>query len=187
VLTGIEPFFRDFADLPVLEERLADRPAALAGALAAVERAHCAARLAAAFAIHCRDEDVELLHQAALLDNFTGVLLWCEAPERALRMAARQRDDPALRSADVQREVLGVELEPLAHHLMEHWGLPISLRQLGQAARRDGRTVKLAVRIARHLQTSWQNAALVDDFAELGLLLNLPSHLAAALVRQVAA
>jgi HD-like signal output (HDOD) protein len=185
VLIGIEPFFRDFADLPVVEEQLAQRPAALAGAQAAVQRAHCAARLAAAFAIHLQDEDVELLHQAALLEDFATLLLWCEAPEWALQIAARQHDDPTLRSADIQREILGVELPLLGHRLMDRWGLPLSLRQLGQGARRGALTVKLAVQIARHLQTNWHNAALTDDFAQLGLLLHVPPHAAAALVREV--
>jgi hypothetical protein len=186
VLTGIEPFFRDFAELPVLEDRLADRPLALSGALADVQRSHSAARLAAAFAIHCGNEDVELLHQAALLDNFAGLLIWTEAPACALEMAQRQRDDPTLRSVDVQRAVLGVELELVTRQLMEHWHLPASLREVGQAERHGARTVKLAVQIARHLQSSWHNAALSDDFAEVGRLLNLPPNSAADLVWQVA-
>jgi hypothetical protein len=186
VLTGIEPFFRDFVDLPVLEEQLAGCPPALAGALACVQRAHCAARLATAFAIHCGHEDVELLRQAALLHNFAALLLWCEAPAQALEMASRQRDDPALRSVEVQRAVLGVELDQLAPQLFERWGVPRSVREAGQTAR-QAHTVRLAVQIARHLQTGWGNAALSDDFAELGQLLNLPAYSAAALVREIAA
>jgi HD-like signal output (HDOD) protein len=187
VLTGIEPFFRDFQDLPVLEDRLADQPQALAGALALVERSHRAARLAASFAIHRQDEDVELLHQAALLHDFGHLLLWCEAPPLALEMAARQRQDPNLRSAAVQRDVLGVELEPLAVALMERWGLPPALRELAQpgtAATAGPRTVRLAVQLARHLESGWHNAALPDDFAEIGNLLNLPANAAASLARQ---
>lgn len=185
VLLGIEPFFRDFTDLPVLEDHLAHHPAALAGALGAIRRAHCAARLAAGFALHCHDEDVELLHQAALLDDFPGLLLWCEAPEWALEIAARQQANPALRSGDAQRDVLGTELEVLGHKLMERWGLPLPLRQLGQGERHGAHTVKLAVQIARHLQTGWDNPALPDDFCELGLGLHLPPAHAAALVRQL--
>lgn len=188
VLMGIEPFFRDFSGLPTVEERLARRPAALAAVLAAVQRSHCAARLAAAFAIHRHDADVELLHQAALLDNFAGLLVWCEAPQLALAMLRRQRADPLLRSADVQRAVLGVELGALAQRLMELWELPGALRELahpGQGARAGPRTVRLAVQIARHLEMGWHNAALPDDFSELGALLNMPPGSAAALVRDV--
>jgi len=187
VLTGIEPFFRDFQELPVLEDRLAGEPLALAGALALVERSHRAARLAAAFAIHRQDEDVELLHQAALLHDFGHLLLWCEAPPLALEMASRQRQDPNLRSAAVQRDLLGVEVEPLALALMERWGLPPALRELtqpGASVTVGPRTVRLAVQLARHLDSGWHNAALPDDFAEIGHLLNLPANAAATLARQ---
>ena len=72
VLLGIEPFFRAFSDLPTLEDKLAQPPGALAGALALVEQSHRAARLAAAFAVHRQDDDAEALHQAALLTQFGG-------------------------------------------------------------------------------------------------------------------
>ena len=53
------------------------------------------------------------------------------------------------------------------------------------AARAGPRTVRLAVRIARHLAAGgWQNPALPDDLAEAGALLNLPPAGAAALVRR---
>ena len=188
VMLGIEPFFTHLGDPPVLEDRLAHEPLALAGALQAIERAHRAARLAAAFAIQRQDEDAEVLHQAALLDNFAGLLLWCETPALARVIANRQQADATLRSADVQRAVLGVELAALQHALAAQWGLPDFLRSLsepGQWARPGPRCVMLAVRIARHSQTGWDNAALPDDYAELGQLLNISSGAAGELVREV--
>lgn len=188
VMLGIEPFFTHLANPPVLEDRLAGEPEALAGALQAIDRSHRAARLAAAFAIQRQDEDAEVLHQAALLDNFAGLLLWCEAPDEALEMARRQQADPALRSVDVQRAVLGVELAALEHALMAQWGLPDFLRNMtepGQSVRPGPRCVMLAVRIARHSQAGWDNAALPDDYAELGQLLNISSAAAGQLVREV--
>lgn len=188
VMLGIEPFFTHLGDSPVLEDRLASQPQALAGALQAIERSHRAARLAAAFAIQRQDEDAEVLHQAALLDNFAGLLLWCEAPALALDIARRQQADASLRSADVQRAVLGVELTTLEHALMAQWGLPDFMRSMtdpGQSARPGPRCVMLAVRIARHSQGGWDNAALPDDYAELGQLLNISSGAAGQLVREV--
>lgn len=188
VMLGVEPFFTHLGDPPVLEDRLADEPLALAGVLQAIERSHCAARLAAAFAIQRQDEDAEVLHQAALLDNFAGLLLWCEAPAQALDIAQRLQADATLRSADVQRAVLGVELATLEHALMAQWGLPDFLRNMtdpGQSARPGPRSVMLAVRIARHSQSGWDNAALPDDYAELGHLLNISSGAAGQLVREV--
>ena len=87
----------------------------------------------------------------------------------------------------MQCDVLGTELEPLAQALMERWGLPPALRELAQpgtAATAGPRTVRLAVQLARHLEGGWHNAALPDDFAEIGHLLNLPANAAATLARQ---
>ncbi len=188
VMLGVEPFFTHLGDPPVLEDRLAGQPEALAGALQAIARAHRAASLAAAFAVQRQDEDAEVLHQAALLDNFAGLLLWCEAPALALQIAHRLQADAALRSADVQRAVLGVELTTLEHALMTQWGLSDVLRNMtdpGQSARPGARSVMLAVRIARHSQNDWDNAALPDDYAELGQLLNISSGAAGQLVQEV--
>jgi hypothetical protein len=88
----------------------------------------------------------------------------------------------------VQREVLGVELAELEQTLTEAWRLPAFLRNMTHphhATQPGPRSVMLAVRIARHSQDGWTNAALPDDYAELGRLLNLPPHGAAALVHAV--
>jgi hypothetical protein len=186
VLTGIEPFFRAFADLPVLEDRLAHEPRALAGALAAVDRARAASRLAAAFAVHRQDGDAELLHQAALLHDFAGLLLWTEAPDAALQIAELQRRDPTLRSADAQKAVLGCTVESLGHKLVESWDVADAVREAARAVDENGpgaRGVRLAVQIARHLEGGWHNPALPDDMQEAGALLNLPAAGAATLVR----
>lgn len=186
VLTGIEPFFRAFSDLPVLEDRLAHEPRALAGAMAVVERSRRAARLAAAFAVHRQDDDAELLHQAALLHGFAGLLLWCEAPEAALQIAALQRREPRLRSAQAQAAVLGCSVDTLEQHLIEAWGVADAVRDAARAIDENGpgaRTVRLAVQIARHLDGGWHDPALPDDMQEAGQLLNLPAAGAAALVR----
>lgn len=186
LLTGTEPFFRGFEGAPVLEDQLAEHPEALTGALAAIERSHRAARIAAAFAIHRQDERAEEVHQAALLHDFTTLLLWCEAPELALTIAWRQHRDPSLRTVAVQRDVLGTDLEPVAQVLMQRWHLPRSLRALSHPtghADHGAPMVRLAVRIARHLDTGWSNPGLPDDLAEAGAMLNLLPYAAAQLVR----
>lgn len=188
VLLGIEPFFAAFDTLETVQERLAGEPAALDGALAAVACAHRAARLAAAFAVHRLDDDAEVLHQAALLNNFPALLLWCQAPAQALAIEERLRANPQQRSAEAQRAVLGIELAALEQALLTGWQLPSVLREMAQPglpALPGPRSVTLAVRIARHLQAGWDNPALHEDFQELGLLLQLPPYAAQALVRQV--
>jgi len=188
VLLGIEPFFSAFGELPTVEDRLGGSHAAMDGVLRAIDRARAASRLAAAFAIHRQDADVEVLHQAALLDNVAELLLWCEAPALALEMAHRQRQDSHLRSAEVQHDVLGVALTDLQQALLAHWGLPdFLLRMLDETrhAEPGPHTVLLAVRLARHLRAGAHNAALPDDFAELGALLNMPAQGAQRLAMEV--
>jgi len=188
VHTGIEPFFAHFTNLPVLEQRLAHQPLALAGALQAVDDAYRAARLAAAIAIERQDEDAEVLHQAALLANFGNLLIWSQEPGMALDMQQRQHLDSGLRSADVQRLVLGAEIEPVEDALMLHWGLPECLRKLmhaGMAAQPGPRSVSVAVRLARHSREGWDNAALPDDCVEVGHLLNITPAAAADFVQSV--
>ncbi len=123
VLMGIEPFYRDFSDLPSLEERLAAHPGALAGALQTMERAHQAATLAASIAIEQQDANVEAVHEAALLANVGRLLLWCEAPALALALQDSRRENITASHEELERELLGVELRALGDMLMERWGL----------------------------------------------------------------
>jgi hypothetical protein len=180
VLTGIEPFFNAFANLPVAQERLAGEPGALHGVQRIVRRALRAARMALGFAVHRQDDHAEVLHQAALLDSFADLLVWLEAPALALEMQRRQQEDPALRTAQVQKDVLNVNLGQLEQALMAKWELPGVLCHLvdTQATEPGPRSVMLAVKIARHTERGWDNAALPDDFSELARLLNLSSSAA---------
>jgi HD-like signal output (HDOD) protein len=99
--------------------------------------------------------------------------------------------DHPLRTADIQLEVLGTTLEPVGRGLMQRWGLPSGLCELVHPTQQHphpgARTVELAVRIARHLDTpyNWHNPALPDDFEDLGQLLNLPATTALTFVRRV--
>lgn len=175
VLTGIEPFFRDFAQLRTVEDLLARDPEALASVRRVVERAVRASRLALGFAVHRQDDDAEVLHQAALLDNFAELLMWCEIPEFAMDIQRRQCRDAKLRTAQVQEDVLHVNLHRLEQALMAEWELPGVLRHLADpgAGEPGPRSVALAVKIARHTALGWDNAALPDDFSELAHLLNV--------------
>jgi HD-like signal output (HDOD) protein len=188
VLLGIGPFFRTFEALPTLEAMLEDRPEALEGARAVLRRSRRAARFALGFAAHRLDPDAEVIHEAALLHDFTELLLWCHAPDLALAIARRQRAEPTLRSATVQREVLGVELPELQQALMRAWRLPALLMQLDDARHAERpavRNVLLAVRVARHSAHGWHDAALPDDIAELGALLQLAPAPTLALLRSI--
>jgi len=189
VMLGIPPFFRASSGLKSVEARLVGQPEVLRGFQEVLRRSHRAARFAIGFAVHRMDHDATVLHEAALLHDFAELLLWLEAPAAALTILRRQTQDPALRSAAVQREVLGVELSELQHHLMLAWRLPAlwteitddhALRETPQVA-----NVRLAIRVARHSASGWENAALPDDFADIGALLQLSPLHAERLVREI--
>jgi HD-like signal output (HDOD) protein len=153
-----------------------------------LQRSRRAARFALGFAAHRLDPDAEVIHEAALLHDFAELLLWCHAPALALQVAQRQRRDPTLRSAVAQREVLGIELGELQQALMKAWRLPALLVQLDDdqhAERSQVRNVLLAVRVARHTAHGWDNAALADDIADIGALLQLGPQPTLGLLRDI--
>jgi HD-like signal output (HDOD) protein len=179
VLLGIGPFFRLFGELPTIGQALhdsGDASEAHAGLQAVLDRSHRAARFAIGFAAHRMDPDAAVIHEAALLHGFAELLLWCHAPALALEIARRQRDDPSLRSAQVQQAVLGVTLPDLQQALLKAWRLPELLIRLDDEQHAKSPQVKnvaLAVRLARHTAQGWDNAAVPDDLAEIGEMLLL--------------
>jgi HD-like signal output (HDOD) protein len=188
VLMGVGPFFRTFSSLITIEELLGDMPEALAGARAVIERSHRAARFALGFAAHRLDPDAAVLHEAALLYDFAELLLWCHAPGLAVEIARRQAADPALRTAEAQQSVLGIELADLQQALMKAWRLPELLIRLGDARHAEQTQVKcvlLGVRLARHTAQGWDNAAVPDDVADVGALLLLGITPTLSLLHQI--
>jgi HD-like signal output (HDOD) protein len=193
VMLGITPFFRAFGPQPVAEDWLAHDEAALAGFHQVLRRSHRAANFAIGFAVHRLDHDAAVIHEAALLHDFAELLLWLHAPDLALEIQRRQQADSTLRSAVVQREVLGIELAELQHALMQAWRLPSLLVQItddhASAAAMAGqvqlRNVLLAIRVARHSAQGWDNAALPDDFHDIAELLHLSVDAAQRLVLDI--
>jgi len=176
VLLGITPFFRAFGPQSTVDEHLAGQPEALLGLGEVLKRAHRGAAFALAFAVHRMDHDAQVLHAAALLHDFAEMLLWLHAPALALQIATAQRQDPTLRSATVQRELLHIELLDLQQALMRAWHLPellVHINDERHAETAQVRNVALAVRLARHTARGWDNAALPDDVRDIAALLNL--------------
>lgn len=176
VLLGITPFFAAFGPQPTIEQRLLGRPDAMDGLLRVLRRAERAARFALGFAVHRLDHDAAVIHSAAMLHDFAEMLLWCHAPDLAQEIRRRQAMNRQLRSAAVQREVLGIELAALEQSLMQAWHLPELLAHITND-RLDNdpqvQTVKLAVRLARHTADGWDDPAVPDDVTEIAQLLNL--------------
>lgn len=190
VLMGITPFFRAFGPQPTVEDRLAGQPEALEGLHEVIRRAHRGATFALGFAVHRMDHDAAVIHEAALLHDFAEMLLWCHAPALALRIRAAQLADPSLRSSEVQRRELNIELPDLQQALMKAWHLPELLVHISDdrhAEQARVRNVLLAVRLARHTARGWDNAALPDDVADIASLLNLAPPAALQLLRRIEA
>lgn len=176
MMIGMEPFFRDFQELPMVEDRLQQHPQALLGLLKVVNRARKAMHWARDWAAYRHDLDVDEIVVATLLYDFAEILMWCFAPTLALQVMETQKANRSLRSVQVQTEVYRVPLYQLKQALAEAWHLPellVKLMDQQHAEHPRVRNVKLAVDLARHSANGWDDAALPDDFKAIGELLHL--------------
>ncbi|WP_306564400.1 HDOD domain-containing protein [Aquabacterium sp.] len=192
VMLGITPFFNTFNEPPTVIDWLNTAPDAISGLLKVVTRARRSAHFAMSFALRRQDEDAAIVHQAALLHDFAEMLLWCHAPKLAQEMAQRLQTDHTLRSAAVQKVVLGMPLSAVAHELMRVWQLPDMLIKCTDDRRAQDpqvRSVMLGVRIARHTQHGWDSphaqAALHDDVSDVAKLLTLSHEVAERLLKAI--
>ena len=178
MMTGMEPFFNDFQNLPLVEEHLKGHPRALLGLLKVIGRARKAAQWAREWAIYRHDLDVDEISVATLLYDFAEILMWCFAPGLALQVTDRQKADRTLRTATLQTEIFGVPLYQIKQALAETWHLPQLLMTLMDPLNAEHprvRNVQLAVDLARHSANGWDDAALPDDFQAIEDLLHM-SH-----------
>lgn len=176
VLMGITPFFQVFGEQPSVEQHLDGQAEALEGLMGVIRRAHRAAKFALGFAVHRFDHDAPVIHEAALLHDFAEMLLWLHAPTLALEIRRRQQADPTLRSAAVQRELLGTTLSEIQHALMLAWRLPELLVNITDDRHEEAsqvRNVLLAIRLARHTAQGWDNPAVPDDVRDIAQLLTM--------------
>ncbi|MDO8348063.1 MAG: HDOD domain-containing protein [Rugosibacter sp.] len=175
-MIGITPFFRDFQNLPIVEEQLKGHPQALLGLLKTINRARRAAHWARDWAILRRDMDVDEITHAALLHDLAELLMWLFAPKLALQVRQAQLEQPHQRSATIQEKIYGVPLFQLKLALVHAWRLPPLLIQLLDQQHAENprvRNVKLAVDLARHSANGWNDAALPDDFKAIRDLLHI--------------
>ena len=176
MMLGIEPFFKKFEAPLTLEATLKNEPQALLGLLQVVRRAQRASHYAHGWAFERHDMNVEEVTLAALLHDLAEILLWCFAPKLAIEIRNRQQADKTLRSATAQEQVLGVHLFDLQQALCHAWGLPELLSTLMDDANAElprVRNVILAVNLARHSASDWNDAALPDDLAGIEKLLHI--------------
>jgi HD-like signal output (HDOD) protein len=177
MMIGVEPFFRDFSNIPLVEEQLKEHPKALLGLLKVIRRARQASHYARDWGIMRKDLDVDEITVAALLHDTAELLIWCFAPTLGLKVRELQTADRTLRSVAAQNQVYGITLHDLQIDLARAWHLPGLLIEMmnhhdGDETARE-RNVRLAVDLARHSANGWDDAALPDDYKAICDLLHI--------------
>ncbi len=186
LMLGLETFFREVPAAPFVEDMLQNHRPALVQLLQTVRRAQRAAYYAYDWAVRLHDLHADEVYVSALLGHLSEMLMWCFNPTQMLEIARRQAADPTLRSADVQKQVLGFRGAELQHRLVHAWKLPellASMTDPAQAHTQRVRNVKLASNLARHSANGWDNAALPDDYRDIGELLRLSPDQVMAVIR----
>lgn len=176
VMIGTGPFFRDFEQLPSIEEQLKDHPKAMLGLLKVISRARKAANWARNWAVMRHDLDTDEVSLAALLRYTSEMLMWCFAPTLALAAREMQARDHHLRSSVVQQQTYRIKLDELQLELAHQWHLPELLTTLMDPAKAENprvKNVKLACDLARHSANGWDDAALPDDYKAICELLHI--------------
>lgn len=187
IMMGLDAFFREVPLSPIVEEGLHGHGIALVHLLATVKRAQRAASYAYEWALELHDRDAEEVYISALLTHVTEMLMWYFNPGPMLEISKRQEANKALRSADVQHQVLGFSGLNLQRQLTSQWQLPELLLNVLDPAEVKAirvRIVKLAVNLARHSADGWDNAALPDDYREIAALLHTQPSRVMAMVRE---
>ncbi len=176
IMLGVDIFYIKIPASPLVQEALAGQTEALVQLLHVIHRGHRASNYARDWAIRLNNMHFEEVRIAALLHDLAEILMWCFAPQEMLKIRAIQQKEKALRSHAVQEQVLGFALSDLQHALIKEWSLPqllLTLMDDDNARQTQVRNVVLAVNLARHSANGWNDAALPDDYKELGELLRI--------------
>lgn len=186
LMIGLDAFFRELPAMPLVEDLLHDHVDARVHLLQTVRRAQRAAYYAFDWALRLHDLHAEEVQVSALLCHVAEMLMWCFNPAPMLEVMRRQAADPRLRSSDVQKQVLGFCSLDLQRQLAIEWQLPellLNLLDPAQSRSTRVRSVMLAANLARHSAHGWDNAALPDDYREIGALLRMEPERVMALVK----
>jgi HD-like signal output (HDOD) protein len=190
LMMGLDAFFREVPAMPIAEDMLHGHIEALLHLLHTVRRAQRSAHYAFDWALRLHDLHAEEVHVSALLFHVAEMLMWCFNPGQMLEIQKLQSADPTLRSAEVQKQVLGFSGLELQRQLTIEWKLPellLNLMDPAQANTARVRNVKLAANLARHSAQGWDNDALPDDYREIAALLRMEPDKVEALVKSAPA
>lgn len=176
IMLGVGAFFNKIPAAPLVQDSLMKQMEALVQLLHVVHRAHRASEYAYDWAVRLTDLHYEEIRIAALLHDLAEMLMWCFAPQDMMRIRAIQQQDKSLRSRAVQEQVFGFALKDLQKRLVQEWELPellLTLMDDNNAQKPRVRNVLLAVNLARHSVNGWDDAALPDDYKDIGELLRM--------------
>ncbi|HLP98986.1 MAG TPA: HDOD domain-containing protein [Sideroxyarcus sp.] len=179
IMLGVEAFFQKIPAKPLVQEVLAGHNDALVQLLHTLHRSHRASEYAFDWAVRLSDLHYEEVRIAALLHDLAEMLMWCYAPQDMLQIRAIQQHDKSLRSRAVQEQVLGFAIGDLQKALVKAWELPellLTLMDDANSTKPRVRNVTLAVNLARHSANGWDDAALPDDYKDIGELLRKPAE-----------
>lgn len=185
LMLGVETFYNKVPPAPLVQDALKGQTEALVHLLHVVHRSHRAAEYAFDWAVRLNDLHYEEVRIAALLHDLAEMLMWIYAPAEMLKIRTMQKQDKTLRSKAAQEQVFGFNLHDLQKSLVKEWNLPqllLTLMDDENASKIRVRNVVLAVNLARHSANGWDDAALPDDYKDLGELLRIPATDAMALV-----
>lgn len=178
VMIGTQNFYNSIQNPPILEQQLKGYPKAMLGLLKVIARSRVASQWARDWALQRQNVSFDEIAMAALLHDLVEILMWCFAPNLAIRAKERLANETGRRSTQIQHEVFGAALDEIAVELITHWGLPpllCSLLNPADAETANVRNVKLAVDLARHSANGWNDPALPDDYRAIESLLHM-SH-----------
>lgn len=179
IMLGVEAFFNKIPAQPTVQDMLKGQMDALVHLLHRVHRAHRASAYAYDWAVRLSDLHYEEVRLAALLHDLAEILMWCFAPQDMMKIRTIQLRDKSLRSKAVQEQVLGFALADLQKSLVQKWDLPellLILMDDENEKKQRVRNVTLAVNLARHSAYGWDDAALPDDYKDIGELLRMPAE-----------
>ena len=186
LMMGLETFFREVPATPIAEDLLRGHLDALVQLLQTVRRAQRSSSYAFDWSLRLHDMHAEEVLVSTLLSHVSEMLMWCFNPEQMLEILKRQQADKTLRSADLQKQILGFAGADFQRHLVQEWQMPELLLNLVDPAQKGTqrvRNVTLAVDLARHSAKDWDNAALPDDYREIASLLRMEPDRVEALVK----
>lgn len=179
IMLGVEAFFTKIPAQTTVQDVLKGQMDALVHLLHGVHRAHRASEYAYDWAVRLSDLHYEEVRIAALLHDLAEILMWSFAPKEMLKIRSIQQQDKSLRSRAVQEGVFGFALADLQKALVQKWELPkllLTLMDDANANQQRVRNVQLAVNLARHSSNGWDDAALPDDYKDIGELLRVPAE-----------